>query len=340
MLTIVVLSATFLAPFTARSTSALNAPNGRSKHLMLSEQSAASFEESQVLSASAADEEQRIREGFGGRTSAMPASGSVAASTASFDEAQTLGSQLATVLTESCAAGEPMPADAVETLRKLVSTTSGARGWYVSLLTDERYDAVFEPPLNPELLWAIEASPDPNLKLLTMNIAMSTATELVHVANGSEDLASASRLTRDRSKVLLNALLPRMLGLTEEVRRLRTAVVPWPSADAPPESADKEWVEFTRRWKYGEEQRAAIKSELDEVLAPFDEPWWSDLWKSPEIWAAVGYGGFALGTGYDPVFCPDGPTSAQALVVAKAVTTLALAGWAAYVLGVAKAPSQ
>ena len=42
---------------------------------------------------------------------------------------------------------------------------------------------------------------------------------------------------------------------------------------------------------------------------------------------------FALVSGYDPVFCPDGPTSAQALLVAKAVTTLALAGWGAYVLG-------
>ena len=73
------------------------------------------------------------------------------------------------------------------------------------------------------------------------------------------------------------------------------------------------------------------------MLAPFDEPWWSDLWKSPEIWAVVGYGGYALVTGYDPVFCPDGPKSAQALVVAKAVTTLALAGWAAFVLGAAKA---
>ena len=37
---------------------------------------------------------------------------------------------------------------------------------------------------------------------------------------------------------------------------------------APPEGADQEWVKFTKRWKYGDEQRAAIKAVLDELLAP------------------------------------------------------------------------
>ena len=78
----------------------------------------------------------------------------------------------------------------------------------------------------------------------------------------------------------------------------------------------------------------AVKAVLDELLAPFDEG--PDLWKSPEIWAVAGYGGYALVTGADPVFCPEGPTSAQALLVAKSVTTLALSGWGAYVLGAAR----
>ena len=145
----------------------------------------------------------------------------------------------------------------------------------------------------------------------------------------------STHIARDRSSMLLNALLPRMLGLVEEVRRLRTAVVPWPSADTPPESADKEWVAFTLECELGEEQRAAIKAVLDELLAPYDEMIPSGLWKSPEIWAVVGYGAYGLAIGADPVFCPDGPTSAQALVVAKAVTTLVVAGWAGFVLHVA-----
>ena len=305
MLACVALSATFLAPLTARRSSTVNAHSDRSTHLMLN----------------APDIRQL----------ASPE----AAQAASSEESQVLGTQLADILAASCANGEKMPAEAVAVLRSLVSSTSGERGWLAMLLTDERYDAVFKPPLDYQLLRAIEASPEPSLKLLTMEVAMSTATELVHVAGGSEALAAASRLTADRCKVLLDALLPRMMGLAEEVQRLRTAVVPWED-DTPPESADKEWVEFTRECQYSAEQRAAIKAVLDRLLAPFDEVIPSGLWKSPEIWAVAGYGGYALVTGQDPVFCPDGPTSAQALVVAKAVTTLALAGWAAYVLGAAK----
>ena len=292
---IVALAAAFLAPFTARCS------YGRSTHLMLN----------------APDVQQLAT--------------SEAAQAASFEEGQVLGAQLADILAASCANGKNMPAEAVAVLRSLVSTTSGARGWFVTLLTDERYDVVFQKPLDLELLRAIEDSPEPNLKLLTMNVAMSTATELVHNANGSDDLAAASRLTRDRSKILLNALLPRMVGLVEELQGLRTAVLPWPSADTPPESADTEWVEFTKKWKYGAEQRAAIKAVLDELLAPFDEVIPSGLWKSPEILALVGYGGYALATGQDPVFCPDGPTSPQTYVVAKALTVVALAGWAGLV---------
>ena len=86
---------------------------------------------------------------------AVGAEAEAAARQASFEEAQALGSQLAELLAESCAEGEPMPAEAVGVLRALISTSSGARGWFVTLLTDERFDAVFAPPLDASLLSAI-----------------------------------------------------------------------------------------------------------------------------------------------------------------------------------------
>ena len=179
-----------------------------------------------------------------------------------FEEAQDLGSNLASILAESCAAGEPMPAEAVSTLRALVSSTPGARGWFVSLLTNPDYDAVFQLPLDEALLSAIESSPDPNLKLLTMNVAMSTATELVHLANGNPDLAAASALTRARSGVLLGVLHGRMPGLSDEVASLLSAVQPWSADGAAPAGADAEWVRFTKKWDYDTEQRDAIRAEL------------------------------------------------------------------------------
>ena len=39
------------------------------------------------------------------------------AATASFEESQVLGAKLASILSESCVSGEPMPSEAVDVLR-------------------------------------------------------------------------------------------------------------------------------------------------------------------------------------------------------------------------------
>jgi len=255
-----------------------------------------------------------------------------AAQAASSVDSQLLG-QLADILAVNCSNGEEMPMEAVIALRSLASPTWGARGSFVTLLTDARYDAVFKLPLEPQLLTVIGGSG--KTQLLTMQLATSAAMELVHVADGNEGLAAASRRTRDRSKVLLTELLPRMMGLKEEMQRLRIAVV------TPPESADKEWVGvFLKKEKYGAEQLGAIKAVLDELLGSYVEEAPFALWKSPfglPIWATAGYGGYAMVTQWDPVFCPAGPTSTNALYAANALTLLGIALWAAYVFSAATA---
>ena len=164
-----------------------------------------------------------------------------------------------------------MPPEAVSTLRSLISSTAGARGWFVTLLTNPDFEPVFRPPLDETLLSAISETPDPNIKLMTMNVAMSTATELAHAANGNAELAAASRLTRDRSCVLLEALLDRLPGLREEVQALFSAVQPWRASDdgkpLPPAEANEEWVQFTKKWGYSANQRDAIRQRLAGLLA-------------------------------------------------------------------------
>lgn len=178
----------------------------------------------------------------------------------SFEDAQVLGRELAEVLTASCAAGEPMPEEAVKLLRALVSTTAGARGWFVSLLTNPKFDAVFQSPVDEVLLQAISDSPGPNIKLMTMNVAMSTATELAHLERGHPDLAAASRMTRDRSTVLLTELLGRLPGLRESVEALYSAV----QVDNPEPS--EQWVAFCKKWGYNAEQKEAIRKQLEPLL--------------------------------------------------------------------------
>mmetsp|Transcript_68984 Transcript_68984/g.206881 ORF Transcript_68984/g.206881 Transcript_68984/m.206881 type:complete len:94 (+) Transcript_68984:3-284(+) len=88
-------------------------------------------------------------------------------------------------------------------------------------------------------------------------------------------------MTRDRSRALLLALVGRMPGLAEEVEALLSAVQPWAAAAdsaadgsatgiraalAPPAGADAEWVKFTKKWRYGVEQREAIRTVLSGIL--------------------------------------------------------------------------
>jgi len=281
MLAIVALSATFLVPFPARRPSTLSAHKGRSTHLMLN-----------------APDVQQL---------ATP------------EESQVLG-QLADLLVTNCSNGEEMPYAAVVMIRNLASPTWGARGSFVTLLTDERYGAVFNPafPLEPALLTTIGGSG--KTQLLAQQLAMSTAT-------GSKEETA-------RSKLLLTELLPRMMGLKEEMQKLRTAVV------TPPQSADKEWVEFIKKEKYGAEQRAAINSVLDELLGAYVEKVPFALWKSPfgvPVWATAVYGVYAGVVQWDPVFCPGGPTSTSALFWANVLTTIGVVGWVAYVFFAATA---
>ena len=282
MLAIVALSATFLVPFpAARRSSALSTHKGRSTHLMLNAPNA-----------------QQL---------ATP------------EESQVLG-QLADLLATNCSNGEEMPYAAVVMIRNLASPSWGTRGLFVTLLTDERYGAVFNPafPLEPALLTAIGGSG--KTQLLTQQLAMSTAT-------GSKEETA-------RSKLLLTELLPRMMGLKEEMQRLRTAVI------TPPQSADKEWVEFIKKEKYGAQQRAAINAVLDELLGSYVEKVPFALWKSPlglPVWATAGYGVYAGVVQWDPVFCPAGPTSTSALFWANVLTTVGVVGWVAYVFFAATA---
>ena len=108
-----------------------------------------------------------------------------AAKSASFEEAQKLGMSLGLSLSSHLAHGSAPSIDEQGALGALLSHSDGARGFYVTTLTAPELDKLFEEPIQESMLSAIKSSPDPNVKLLTMNIAMSTATEIAHLANGA-----------------------------------------------------------------------------------------------------------------------------------------------------------
>ena len=197
---------------------------------------------------------------------------------ASFEAAQDIGRELAEQLRDK----KTLDDEARDLLQDLVSTTSGARGWFVSLLTDDDLAQLFEPPIDDALLQPIAARPEPNLRLCVMNVAMSSATAVAHERDGHRDLAAASRATSSRSAALCTALLERdmMAGLAEALRALYEAAAPRDddlgelgeilglSSDAAPAHVDEDWAAFLDKWRYGPDQRAAIRRTLYENWAP------------------------------------------------------------------------
>ena len=170
--------------------------------------------------------------------------------------------------------------EARELLQDLVSTTSGARGWFVSLLTDEDLAQLFVPPIDDALLQPIAQRPEPNLRLCVMNVAMSAATAIQHERDGHRDLAAASRATSSRSAALCTALLERdmMAGLAEALRvvrgrgaarrRLGGTGRDLGLVGRGASSRGRGRAAFLDKRRYGPDQRAAIRRTLYENRAP------------------------------------------------------------------------
>lgn len=187
----------------------------------------------------------------------------------SFEDAQVIGRNLATILSQSCSNGEPMPEEATLLLRALISTTSGARGWFVSLLTDPYFEPVFVPPIDEAFLSALCDNPEPNIKLMTMNVAMPTAMEVTHSLNGSKDLAESSQMTARRASILVTELIDRLPELKATLESLLSAV----SIDGDKNQKNdgdkdvKEWIKFCKKWGYGVPEKDAIRKRLESLLS-------------------------------------------------------------------------
>ena len=206
---------------------------------------------------------------------------------ASFEESQAISVELGRELERCRRAGERLGDDARDLLDDLISTTSGARGWFVVLLTSPEFGALFSPAVEPALLEAIAAKPEPNLRLCVMNVAMSAATALAHDARGHADLAAASRETGARSSALVAALLDDMAGLRDAVAALAAAAAGGGDDDglddlekllAGEPNPDREWRDFLDKWGYDGEQRAeirrALRSLLDDKKLGMGTPLW------------------------------------------------------------------
>lgn len=145
-------------------------------------------------------------------------------------------------------------ADITAAIADLVKTEAGARGFFVTYLTDNR--SLADQP-TPAVIQALQTAPETVAELLVKNLAMSTAMALHHDRQQDPTMSASSRQVQARtanliSLVQLTAIQVRADQLLES---LLTGAGPYTS--------------FLDRWGYDEEQRQAIQAALTQAIQPF-----------------------------------------------------------------------
>lgn len=161
----------------------------------------------------------------------------------------------AIALTESLmsklAAGELSQAEFADAIADLVQTENGARGFFVTYLTSE--GSIADQP-SPEVLQALQSSPDTVAELLVKNLAMSAAMAITHRRNNNEDMAQGSDRVRVRtSQIIAQIQLPQ---IRELALALRESTI----------TGEGNYKIFLQRWQYDAEQREVIRQAIDNII--------------------------------------------------------------------------
>ncbi|MGA7932255.1 MAG: hypothetical protein WCA35_01625, partial [Kovacikia sp.] len=136
-----------------------------------------------------------------------------------------------------------------QTIGDLVRSENGARGFFVTFLSDPRPLA---GPLREAVVKALETAPEVVAPLLVKNLVMSTAMAITHRRNQDEAMAQGSDQVRSRTNQLIQAL--QLSQLQEHARQLAESIRTGAGAYQP----------FLNRWNYDGEQKQAMNSVLEQ----------------------------------------------------------------------------
>jgi len=137
-------------------------------------------------------------------------------------------------------------------ITKLVSSQTGARGFFVTYLTDSR--SLADNPSAP-VVQALHSAPDLVADLLVKNLAMSAVMAVAHRRNQKEDAAAGSEQVQRRTIRLIELLqLPQV---SEQAQKLQESAV----------TGKGSYQVFLDRWGYDAEQRQIIQQALKQLIA-------------------------------------------------------------------------
>lgn len=137
------------------------------------------------------------------------------------------------------------------TLTDLVSSENGARGFFVTYLTN---DCPFADHPSEATIRALQASPNIAAELLVKNVAMSTAMAITHRRNQNEAMAQGSERVQRRTAHLIQ--LVQLPEVSQKAEQLQQSAA----------TGTGEYQGFLDRWKYDAEQRQAIQAALQTAV--------------------------------------------------------------------------
>lgn len=155
-------------------------------------------------------------------------------------------------LLSQMAAAELQPNEVESAIAQLVKSENGARGFFVTYLTSEQAPYSDDPA--PEVVRALQSSPEIVAELLVKNLAMSAAMVVTHRRHQDEAMAQNSERVRSRTARLIQ--LVELPAVDERAQKLRESAA----------TGEGSYKTFLQRWGYDAEQRQVIGQVLTQVL--------------------------------------------------------------------------
>ncbi len=138
------------------------------------------------------------------------------------------------------------------TISALVKTVNGARGFFVTYLPSATNLA--DNP-SPEIIKALQSSPDTIAELMVKNLVMSAAMVITHRRHKNEEMAQSSHRVKTRSANLIKLLqIPAIYEIANQILETITT------------GAGK-YQEFLERWGYDTEQKQVMQETLQKILS-------------------------------------------------------------------------
>ncbi len=133
----------------------------------------------------------------------------------------------------------------------LAASENGARGFFVTYLTDDRSFA--DQPSN-SVVQGLRSSPEIVSELLVKNLAMSTAMVLAHTRNQNPEMAQGSERVQRRTGHLIQ--LVKLAIVQTKLQTLSETI----------STGSGHYQSFLDRWGYDAEQRDTIQQILKKVI--------------------------------------------------------------------------